>query len=143
MEVLTAVVQAVHAVGGRMAADCQTADGSRNAVLAGVDSLEHGMHLDPGLIDQMAAQGTAFVLPNVRAACEAGGTVLAGTDSFPRGTVDSEVEWLVRSGLPAEAALGAASWVACSWLRLPGLVEGGLADLVAYDADPTVHAEEQ
>lgn len=60
-EILAAVVRAVHAIGGRVAAHCQTADGSRNAVEAGVDSLEHGMHLDPGLIDLMAAQGTAFV----------------------------------------------------------------------------------
>ncbi|WP_232247783.1 amidohydrolase family protein [Kitasatospora azatica] len=172
LETLTAVVQAVHAIGGRVAAHCQTSEGSRNAVLAGVDSLEHGMHLDPELIDRMAAQGTAFVptlsvlgagadrrrasapgpgrdwwlagwegmLPNVRAAHEAGVTVLAGTDSLPCGTVGSEVDWLVRAGLSAEAALGAASWSARSWLGLPGLVDGGLADLVAYDTDPTLDA---
>jgi imidazolonepropionase-like amidohydrolase len=61
LELLTAATQAVHAVGGRMAAHCQTADGCRNAVLAGVDSIEHGMHLDPDLLDQMAAQQTALV----------------------------------------------------------------------------------
>ncbi|MET8784240.1 amidohydrolase family protein [Streptomyces sp. NPDC004589] len=169
-DILTAVVQAVHAIGGRVAAHCQTADGSLNAVHAGVDSLEHGMHLDPGLIDRMASQGTAFVptlgafgagaerrraeepsarrdwwlagweamLPNVRAAHEAGVTVLAGTDTFPCGTVASEVAWLVRAGLSAEAALGAASWSARSWLGLPGLVDGGPADLVSYDTDPTL-----
>ncbi|GAA1949341.1 amidohydrolase family protein [Kitasatospora viridis] len=170
LEVLRAVVTAVHAVGGKVAAHCQTADGCRNAVEAGVDSLEHGMHLDPGLLDLMAAQGTALVptlsvfgagadrmraaepsarrdwwlagwagmLPTVRAAHEAGVTLLAGTDSFPCGTVGSEVEWLVRAGLPAEIALGAASWAARDWLGLPGLVEGAPADLVAYDADPTL-----
>ena len=31
------------------------------APAAGVDSLEHGLHLDPGLLHQMAAQGTALV----------------------------------------------------------------------------------
>ncbi|WP_329273138.1 amidohydrolase family protein [Streptomyces sp. NBC_01451] len=169
LEILTDVVEAVHAVGGRVAAHCQTTDGCRNAVLAGVDSLEHGMHLDPGLIDRMAAQGTALVptlsvfgagaerrraagpsaardwwlagwegmLPGVRAAYEAGVTVLAGTDSFPCGTITSEVEWLTRAGLPAEAALGSASWSARSWLGLPGLADGAPADLVAYDTDPT------
>ncbi|MGW4512924.1 amidohydrolase family protein [Streptomyces sp. NPDC004393] len=60
-DVLTAVVQAVRAAGGRVAAHCQTAEGSRHAVEAGVDSLEHGMHLAPELIDRMASQGTAFV----------------------------------------------------------------------------------
>jgi imidazolonepropionase-like amidohydrolase len=59
--VLAAVVQAVHAVGGRVAVHCQTAAGCRAAVEAGVDSLEHGMHLDTGLLDRMAAQGTALV----------------------------------------------------------------------------------
>lgn len=170
LEILTAVVRAVHAIGGRVAVHCQTAEGSRNAVLAGADSLEHGMHLDPDLIDRMAAQGTAFVptlsvfgagadrrragepsaardawlagwagmLPNVRAAHEAGVTVLAGTDSLPCGTVSTEVAWLIRAGLPAQAALGAASWAARSWLGLPGLADGAPADLVAYDTDPTL-----
>lgn len=60
-DVLTATVAAVHAAGGRVAAHCQTADGCRVAVEAGVDSLEHGMHLDRGLLTSMAAQGTALV----------------------------------------------------------------------------------
>jgi imidazolonepropionase-like amidohydrolase len=51
--------------------------------------------------------------------------------------VAGEVEWLLKAGLPAEAALGAASWTARSWLGLPGLVDGAPADLVAYDTDPT------
>jgi imidazolonepropionase-like amidohydrolase len=172
LDLLTATVQAVHAVGGKVAVHCQTAEGCHNAVLAGADSLEHGMHLDPGLIDQMAAQGTALVptlsvfasgvdevrsrepsarrdwylsgwngmAPNVRAAHEAGVTVLAGTDSLPCGTVPTEVEWLIRSGLSAHDALGAASWTARSWLGLPGLVDGGFADLVAYESDPTADA---
>jgi imidazolonepropionase-like amidohydrolase len=59
--VLTAVAEAVHAAGGRLAVHCQTRDGCRAAVEAGVDSLEHGMHLDPTLLDRMAAQGTALV----------------------------------------------------------------------------------
>ncbi|WP_242433859.1 amidohydrolase family protein [Streptomyces sp. CB01580] len=169
LPLLTSVVQAVHTVGGKVAVHCQTTEGSRNAVLAGADSLEHGMHLDPALLDRMAAQGTAFVptlsvfgaragemrarepgvrrdlwlagwdvLPGtVRAAHEAGVTVLAGTDSFPCGTVAGEMSWLVRAGLSATAALGAASWTARAWLGLPGLVDGAPADVVAYAADPT------
>ena len=60
-DALAATVAAVHAAGAKVAAHCQTADGCRVAVEAGVDSLEHGMHLDPGLLDRMAAQGTALV----------------------------------------------------------------------------------
>jgi hypothetical protein len=61
LDVLRAAVSAVHAVGGKVAVHCQTAQGCANAVAAGADSLEHGMHLDPGLLGQMAAQGTALV----------------------------------------------------------------------------------
>ena len=59
-EVLSAVVAAVHAVGGRVAVHSQHPDGGAAAVAAGVDSIEHGMGLDPALLPQMAAQGTAL-----------------------------------------------------------------------------------
>lgn len=58
--VLRAVVDAVHGVGGRVAVHSQHEHGGAVAVEAGVDSLEHGMCLDPALLDQMAAQGTAL-----------------------------------------------------------------------------------
>jgi imidazolonepropionase-like amidohydrolase len=61
LDLLSAVVAAVHAAGGRVAAHCQSAEGSHNAVLAGVDSLEHGWYLDQDLLDRMARTGTAFV----------------------------------------------------------------------------------
>ena len=59
-EVLTAVVTAVHAAGGRVAVHTQHAAGSEAAVAAGVDSVEHGMCLDPDLLGRMAEQGTAL-----------------------------------------------------------------------------------
>jgi imidazolonepropionase-like amidohydrolase len=131
------------------------------------------MHLDPDLLDQMAAQGTALVPtlnafaasafrvragdpgprrdayltgwaampPTVRAAYEAGVTVLAGTDTHPCGTVAEEVERLISAGLPWEAAVGAASWTARAWLGLPGLTDGAPADLVIYDEDPVAHPD--
>ncbi|GAA0961500.1 amidohydrolase family protein [Virgisporangium aurantiacum] len=67
---------------------------------------------------------------------EAGVTVLAGTDSAPFGNVVSEVRFLLSAGLPPTVAIGAASWTARAYLGLPGLVEGGPADLVGYDVDP-------
>ncbi|MFS8102262.1 amidohydrolase [Lentzea alba] len=168
LDVLTATVDAVHAVGGRVAVHCQTAEGCRNAVLAGADSLEHGVHLDHSLLPRMAAQGTALVptftafgkiignldesrdprlkewilsgwehaFPTVLAAYEAGVTVLAGTDEYPCGEVVGEIFRLIEAGMPVEAAIGAGSWTARSWLGLPGLVHGGFADVVAYAADP-------
>ena len=59
-DVLAAVVRAVHEAGGRVAVHSQHAAGGAAAVAAGVDSLEHGMCLDPALLPRMAAQGTAL-----------------------------------------------------------------------------------
>jgi imidazolonepropionase-like amidohydrolase len=59
-DVLSAVVAAVHDVGGRVAVHSQQPDGGAAAVAARVDSIEHGMGLDPTLLPQMAAQGTAL-----------------------------------------------------------------------------------
>ena len=54
--VLRTVVEAVHAVGGRVATHTQQAVGGLAAVAAGVDSIEHGMCLDPSALPAMAAQ---------------------------------------------------------------------------------------
>ena len=75
----------------------------------------------------------------VRAAYEAGVPVFAGTDAgggIEHGVIADEVRALHEAGLPAEAALAAASWGARSWLGLGGIEEGAPADVVVYDADP-------
>src|SRR5690242_8021994 len=167
-DVLRAVVSAVHGAGGRVAVHSQHAAGGAAAVAAGVDSLEHGMGLDPALLPQMARQGTALTptlsvitesLAQMRqrpdgprkqwylagatahgqlaaAAAEAGGTLLAGTDSRPCGRVIGEIRALADAGVPAQLAIGAGSWAARSYLGIAGLGEGAPADAVVYDADP-------
>ncbi|WP_448627352.1 amidohydrolase family protein [Geodermatophilus sp. URMC 64] len=75
----------------------------------------------------------------VRAAFDAGVPVFAGTDAgggIAHGVIADEVRALADAGLPAEAALAAASWGARDWLGLPCVEEGAPADLVVYDADP-------
>ncbi|WP_033343869.1 amidohydrolase family protein [Catenuloplanes japonicus] len=76
----------------------------------------------------------------VRAAYEAGVPIYVGTDAgggIAHGEAAEEMMLLhTRAGMPAEAVLSAASWGARAWLGLPGLVEGGLADLVVYETDP-------
>ncbi|MDR7273320.1 amidohydrolase family protein [Catenuloplanes atrovinosus] len=76
----------------------------------------------------------------VRAAYEAGVPIYVGTDAgggIAHGQAAEEMLLLhTRAGMPAEAVLAAASWGARAWLGLPGLTEGGLADLVVYDTDP-------
>jgi imidazolonepropionase-like amidohydrolase len=59
-DTLAEIVAAVHAVGGRVAVHAQHAATGAAAVQAGVDSLEHGMCLDPAVLPQMAAQGIAL-----------------------------------------------------------------------------------
>lgn len=168
VDLVRAIVTAVHAVGGRVAMHCQHPDSCFAAVQGGVDSIEHGQFLDPSLVDQMARQGTALtptlaiftehaqslagMESNPRrdrflagydlmrsaaaAAAEAGVTILAGTDSRPVGTIAREIRTLASTGMPAETALGAASWTARAYLGLPGLEEGAPADAVVYDSDP-------
>ena len=75
----------------------------------------------------------------VRAAFEAGVPVYAGTDAgggIEHGVIADEVHALHEAGIPAEAALAAASWAARRWLGLSCIEEGAPADLVVYDADP-------
>ncbi|MEV8442896.1 amidohydrolase family protein [Actinosynnema sp. NPDC051121] len=100
LDVMTAVVEAVHAVGGRVAVHTQQAAGGEIAVLAGVDSVEHGMLLDPGLLARMAEQGTALT-PTL--------SVLARSVPEVRSRPDSEArQWYLR-GARAHTALVAAA----------------------------------
>jgi imidazolonepropionase-like amidohydrolase len=47
-----------------------------------------------------------------------------------------EIELLLSAGLEPQVALGAASWIARTWLGLPLIEEGAPADLVAFREDP-------
>ncbi|WP_067505250.1 amidohydrolase family protein [Actinoplanes sp. TFC3] len=92
----------------------------------------------PGYADHMIALRDRF--PGVVvAAHEAGVPLYVGTDaggSIRHGQAAEEMLLLHEAGIPAVDVLAAASWRARAWLGFPGLVEGGLADLVVYDEDP-------
>jgi imidazolonepropionase-like amidohydrolase len=115
LSILRDVTSAVHAIGGKVSVHAQTAAGCANAVAAGVDSLEHGMHLDPGLLDQMAAQGTALV-PTLGAFAESAFRVRA-RDPGP----------------------GRDAWLA-GWSAMPGTAraayEAGITVLAGTDTHP-------
>jgi imidazolonepropionase-like amidohydrolase len=75
----------------------------------------------------------------IMSAYEAGVSLYAGTDgggARRHGNLPNEIRAMAALGMPAEYALGAASWRARAWLGFDGLVEGASADLVVYDADP-------
>ncbi len=76
----------------------------------------------------------------VMSAYDAGVALYAGSDGggiSRHGNLAGEIIAMVALGLPADYALGAASWRAREWLGWnAGLDEGAPADFVVYDADP-------
>jgi imidazolonepropionase-like amidohydrolase len=75
----------------------------------------------------------------VRSAHEAGVPIYVGTDAggtIEHGLAAAEMLLLGQAGLAPLEVLRAGSWGAREWLGFPGLTDGGLADLVAYDEDP-------
>ena len=63
---LQAGVEEAHKLLLRTAAHSQSLTGSRNAVRAGIDSIEHGVGLDEEIVDEMARRGT-FLVPTLSA----------------------------------------------------------------------------
>jgi imidazolonepropionase-like amidohydrolase len=76
----------------------------------------------------------------IMAAYEAGVSLFAGSDGggvSRHGNIAGEVLGMAGLGMPAEYALGGASWRAREWLGWnAGLDEGAPADFVVYDRDP-------
>lgn len=64
-EELLTVVREAHNAGRRVACHAVGSQGIRNALRAGVDSIEHGFHLEPDLI-QMALDQGVFLVPTLR-----------------------------------------------------------------------------
>jgi imidazolonepropionase-like amidohydrolase len=122
-DVLAEVVRRVHEVGGRVAVHSQHQYGCEAAVLAGADSLEHGMHLDLNLLDRMARQGTVLV---------------------PTMFTFSDVPESVDRNPPKSAALR--DWLLSGWDRHPNLVrsahEAGVTVLAGTDLETGVIADE-
>ncbi|OLE29690.1 MAG: amidohydrolase [Actinobacteria bacterium 13_1_20CM_3_71_11] len=76
----------------------------------------------------------------VRSAHEAGVPIYVGSDAgggIAHGMAAREMLLLHElAGMAPLEVLRAGSWGAREWLGMPGLVEGGPADLVVYDRDP-------
>ncbi|MDG4785570.1 amidohydrolase family protein [Micromonospora sp. WMMD1102] len=93
----------------------------------------------PGYAKHMLALRDNFPAV-VGAAYEAGVPIYVGTDAgggIDHGLAAEEMLLLhERAGMSPVDVLAAASWRARDWLGFPGLVEGGLADLVVYPSDP-------
>jgi imidazolonepropionase-like amidohydrolase len=62
LEEMTAIVDEAHRMGRRVAAHAEGLAGTRWAIEAGADTIEHGLslHRDPALLDTMAARGVVL-----------------------------------------------------------------------------------
>jgi imidazolonepropionase-like amidohydrolase len=158
---IKAMVAAVHAAGGRVAAHVTT-DAVSELVRAGVDSVEHGDAIDESALRLMAQTGAAWtptlcaVLGLPGTASEAarrrvaehrrrlpellplaqrlGVPILAGTDTA--GTVAREAALLAECGLEPAVALRAATTTGYRFLGEPFDQAGKPATLVTYQDDP-------
>jgi len=61
IEEISVIVEEAHKAGRRVAAHAQTAEGARNAVTAGVDSIEHGFRIDRATLELMKQKGVWWV----------------------------------------------------------------------------------
>jgi imidazolonepropionase-like amidohydrolase len=161
-ELVRAIGAAVHEEGGRLAMHVM-GPFVREAVTLGVDSVEHGNWADEDTVREMAARGVAWtptlttVLHHIEPiaeqvaparamldlqrralplAAELGVTLLTGTDEADHGAAAAEAGALVRYGVPAPAAVAAATTGARDFFGLPGVDPGAPADLVTFDRDP-------
>lgn len=154
LEELKLIVETARSSGRPVSAHSTTPEGMRRAVLAGVETIEHGSNGTPEIFQLMKEHGVALIptlaatgaRPGAKeafqAALAAGVTIASGSDVgvFAHGQNALELDAMVRFGMSPLAALRAATSVDARVLHLGDKIgrvaPGLLADLIAVDGDP-------